>query len=554
MNLSDNAKIILKERYLKNNETPEQLFRRVARAVASPEQKYGDVTAIEEQFYDMMSNLDFLPNSPTLMNAGTRLGQLSACFVLPINDSLDSIFTTLKNTAIIHHTGGGVGFNFSTLRPKGSIVSSTGGEASGPVSFLKIFDVTTSVIKQGGKRRGASMAVLDYNHPDILEFINAKSNGGFTNFNFSVSVSDEFMRKVISGDDYWLVFNGKRYKKVNARRIFNKIVSNAWLNGEPGLLFIDEINRKHPLRERINATNPCGEQPLISYESCNLGSINLSRMVDDYSINWSKLERITRLAVRFLDNVITITKFPLKRIEEVTLRNRKIGLGVMGFADMLIKLGVPYASKEALRIADQLMSFIHKKARDESMRLGKERGSFPSLKDSKLRYKYMRNATVTTIAPTGSISLIAGCSPSIEPLFALSFTKQILNRVITEVNQSFKEYLVKEGYYSRDVINKALTEGSVMNAPLPKRIKDVLRIALEIKPEWHVRMQSVFQKHVDNSISKTINLPENATKSDVVKAFLLAYKLKCKGVTVYRYNSRLNQAQTISCGECNDLR
>ncbi len=554
MNLSKNAKIILKERYLKNNETPEQLFRRVARAVASPEQKYGDVKSIEEQFYDMMSNLDFLPNSPTLMNAGTRLGQLSACFVLPISDSLDSIFTTLKNTAIIHHTGGGVGFNFSTLRPKGSIVSSTGGEASGPVSFLKIFDVTTSVIKQGGKRRGASMAVLDYNHPDILEFINAKSNGGFTNFNFSVSVSDDFMRKVISGDDYWLVFNGKRYKKVNARKIFNKIVSNAWLNGEPGLLFIDEINRKHPLKSRINATNPCGEQPLIDYESCNLGSINLSRMIEDGVINWSKLERITRLAVRFLDNVITITRFPLKKIEEVTLRNRKIGLGVMGFADMLIKLGIPYASKDALRIADQLMSFIHKKARDESMRLGKERGSFPSLKNSKLRYKYMRNATVTTIAPTGSISLIAGCSPSIEPLFALSFTKQILNRVITEVNQSFKEYLVSEGYYSREIINKALTEGTVMNTSLPKRIKDVLKIALEIKPEWHVKMQSVFQKHVDNSISKTINLPENATKSDVMRALLLAYKLKCKGVTVYRYNSRLNQAQTINCGECNDLR
>ncbi len=552
LKLNHNAIRILGERYLKKNETPRQLFRRVAHNVALAEKKYGnDNKSIEEQFFNMMINLEFLPNSPTLMNAGTELGQLSACFVLPINDSLESIFNTLKNTALIHHSGGGVGFNFSNIRPSGDTVKSTNGVASGPISFIKVYDLSTSVIKQGGRRRGANMAILNHNHPDIIKFIKAKQGNDFTNFNFSVSVNDSFMRKVISNEDYWLINprNNKKLKKINAREVFNQLIYNAWNNGEPGIIFVDEINRKHPLKERITATNPCAEQPLLDYESCTLGSINLSKMIVNEEINWVKLERITRLAVRFLDDVIDVTHFPIPEIKKVTLSNRKIGLGVMGFADLLIKLGIPYDSEKALRIADKLMKFINEKARDESRILGLQKGSFPNFKKSKLRGKAMRNATVTTIAPTGTISLIAGCSSGIEPLYSLVFYHNILEgEKLLEINEQFERELILNDL-NKDEIIKELLSNNLKNINLPLKIKKVFRTALEIKPEWHVKMQSMFQKHVDNAVSKTVNLPENATIEDVKKIFLMAYKFKCKGITVYRNNSRKEQVLCFECGD-----
>jgi len=554
--LSSNALKILKKRYLLDHESPEDLFRRVARSVASAERGYGgDPIAYEEEFFNLMTNLEFLPNSPTLMNAGVRSGQLSACFVLPIEDSLESIFDTLKNTVMIHHSGGGVGFNFSKLRPKNDVIKSSGGFASGPVSFLRVFDTATDIVKQGGKRRGANMAVLNYDHPDIIEFIKAKLEGGFQNFNFSVSVTDSFMRRVISDGNYYLINprNGKRVKRVSARGVFNQIVNCAWSVGEPGLIFIDEINRKHPFKELINATNPCAEQPLLDFESCNLGSINLSKMIINDSINWARLDRVIRLGVRFLDNVIDVTRFPLKEIKEVTLSNRKIGLGVMGFADLLIKLGVPYDSPKALRLADQLMSFINDKAHDESKRLARQRGSFPNLKKSKLRVKHQRNATITTIAPTGTISLIAGCSSSIEPLFAVSFTRQVLDgSLLSEVNPEFERVAREQGFYSSKLMSEVAERGGVQKLKIPSEVKRLFKTALDLKPAVHVKMQAAFQKHVDNAISKTINLPNKAKIKDVAETFLLAYKLKCKGVTVYRYGSRSEQVLTLNCrgGAC----
>ena len=550
--LSLNAIRVLKERYLLEGETPEGMFRRVAHAVASAEKKYGgDSRAYEELFYEMMSSLEFLPNSPTLMNASTKLGQLSACFVLPVGDSLESIFTTLKHTALIHHSGGGVGFNFSSIRPRGDVVSSTKGVASGPLSFMRIFDVTTDVIKQGGRRRGANMAVLDYNHPDILEFVNAKADGGYDNFNFSVSVSDSFMRKVVSNEDYFLINprTGNKAGKMNARYVFYQMVHNAWEHGDPGILFMDEINRKHPLKERINATNPCAEQPLLPYESCNLGSINLSKLYDGRGIDWRKLEHLTRLAVRFLDDVIDVTRFPFKEVREKSLSSRKIGLGVMGFADLLIQLKVPYDSQRALKIAHELMSFIHEKARDESRRLGEERGSFPAFKESRLtRYGAMRNATVTTIAPTGTISLIADCSSGIEPLFAVNFTRHVLgNARLIEINKYFEREAVKRGFYSEKLMREVARTGSIQHSKVPDDVKKIFRTSMDISPEWHVKMQAAFQQHVDNAVSKTVNLPANATIKDAMKVFMLAYKLKCKGITVYRYGSKENQVLTFEC-------
>lgn len=557
--LTKNALKVLEKRYLRKDEngkvieTPEQMFRRVASNIAKADEKYGgDVKKTEKEFYDMMVNLYFLPNSPTLMNAGTSIQQLSACFVLPVEDSMDKIFETLKHTALIHQSGGGTGFSFSRIRPKGDIVRSTGGIASGPVSFMKVFNSATDVIKQGGRRRGANMGILRVDHPDIMEFITCKEDPKeLTNFNISVAVTDEFMEKVKKGEDYELINprTGKAVKKLNAKEVFDKIVEEAWKTGEPGLIFIDEINRHNPTPHvgQIEATNPCGEQPLLPYESCNLGSINLSKFVKNGEIDWEKLKDITWKAVHFLDNVIDMNKYPIPEIKKMTLANRKIGLGVMGFADMLIQLNIPYDSNEALELAEKIMSFIQKEAKQASVELGKERGSFPNFKGSVYDGKYpaMRNATVTTIAPTGSISIIAGCSSGIEPLFAIAFVRNVLDKEdrLYEINPYFEKIAKEMGFYSEELLQKiADNNGSVQGLEeVPIEVQRIFVTALDISPEWHVRMQAAFQKYVDNATSKTINLREDATIEDVRKAYMLAYELKCKGITVYRYGSRPQQ-------------
>ena len=559
--LTVNALKVLRQRYLLKNEkgeiieTPARMFMRVAKAIAKVDRKYGgDPQESRKKFYQMMARLEFLPNSPTLFNAGTRLGQLSACFVLPVEDSLKSIFKAVMDMALIEQSGGGVGFDFSKLRPKGDIVKSTKGVASGPVSFMRVFDVATDVIKAGGKRRGAMMGVLRVDHPDIIEFITAKQKPGvLSNFNISVAIPDEFMEKVENNENYWLINprNNEKVRKLNAREVWNLIAESAWKSGDPGVVFIDEINRHNPTPEigRIEATNPCGEQPLLPYESCNLGSINLSRMVEDGEINWEKLRETIRNAVHFLDNVIDANKFPLKEIERMTKANRKIGLGVMGFADMLIKLGIPYNSEKALSLAERLMKFITEEARKKSVELGEERGSFPNFDKSiwKDKYHAMRNATVTTIAPTGSISIIAGCSSGIEPLFAISFIRKVLGgKRLFEINPLFELVAKERGFYNAKLLEEVAKTGSVQKIDgIPEDVKKVFVTALDISPEWHVRMQAAFQKHTDNAVSKTVNLPYEATVEDVRKVFELAWKLKCKGVTVFRYGSKPEQVLYI---------
>lgn len=563
LKLGVNALKVLEERYLLKNEkgkiieTPTQLFRRVAKTIASVDKKYSkDSRVAEEEFLYAMKNLEFLPNSPTLMNAGTELGQLSACFVLPIDDSIESIFTTLKNMALIQQSGGGTGFSFSRLRPKGDIVKSTHGVASGPVSFMRIYDSATDVIKQGGKRRGANIGILHCTHPDVIEFILAKSGKGLTNFNISIAVTDDFIKKVLTGKEISLKNprNNKIIKKINAKNLFDLIVKNAWETGDPGIIFIDEINRRHPLRKIgvIESTNPCSEVPLLPYESCNLGSINLSKMVKDGQIDWQKIKKITRIAVHFLDNVIDVNKYPLKEIEEITKANRKIGLGVMGFADMLFKLKIPYDSKEAISTGENIISFIAKEARKKSMELGKERGSFKNFKNSIWFKKYpaMRNATCTSIAPTGTISIIAGCSSGIEPLFALVFLREVMEgKKLIETNEIFKLELIKRNLYSDNLIEQISKTGSIKNINLPSDIKKIFVTSLDIKPELHVKMQSAFQKHVDNAVSKTVNLPKDSSFKDVRKIYLLAWKLKCKGITIYRYGSKPEQVLYLGTGK-----
>ena len=557
LKLNVNAIKVLEERYLLKNkkgevvETPTQLFKRVAKAVAAADAKYGkNVKETEKAFFEVMKNLEFLPNSPTLMNAGTSL-QLSACFVLPVEDSLVDIFNAVKYMALIQQSGGGTGFSFSHLRPRGDLVKSTYGVASGPVSFMKIFDEATETIKQAGKRRGANMAVLNCQHPDILDFITAKTKPVLNNFNLSVAVTNSFMKAVKARKNYNLINprTGKPVRKLNAYNVFNLIAFSAWQNGDPGMLFIDEINRKHPLREKIEATNPCGEQPLLPYESCNLGSINLSKFITKGKIDWQKLQGVIKTAVHFLDNVIDVNPFPLKQIKKVTEANRKIGLGVMGFADMLIQLGIPYNSQKALKLAEKLMKFIQKTARKKSEELGRQRGSFPNFKKSKLKnkYKFMRNATCTTVAPTGTISIIAGCSSGIEPLFAVSFIRNVMQNVkLLEVNYLFENMAIRQGFYSQELMKEIAKKGSIQKIKkIPKAIKKIFVTALDIKPEWHVKMQAAFQRHVDNAVSKTVNLPHNATKKDIAKIYWLAYKLKCKGITVYRYGSRSKQVLYI---------
>ena len=511
-----------------------------------------------KRFYSLMVNLEFIPNSPTLMNAGTRLGQLSACFVLPVEDSIPGIFNAVKWMAMVQQSGGGTGFSFSRLRPKGDIVQSTKGIASGPVSFMTVFDKATDVIKQGGKRRGANMGILRVDHPDIMEFITAKNERKILqNFNISVAVTDEFMEAVEKDRYYHLVSprTRKPVARIKARDIFELIVMNAWKNGDPGMLFLDEINRKNPTPKlgSIEATNPCGELPLLPFESCNLGSINLRKMTKKkngkYEIDWNKLEKTVRAAVRFLDNVIDANNYSLPQIENMTMGNRKIGLGVMGWAEMLLLLGIKYDSEEALKLAEKLMRFISGKGRNESIKIAKEKGSFPNLKKSvwNKKLKELRNATITTIAPTGTISIIAGCSSSIEPLFAIAFVRRVLEGAkLLEINQEFEMTARKEGFYSKDLMYKIARTGSIQGmTDVPKEIRGIFVTALDISPEWHVKMQAAFQRYTDNAVSKTINLKYNASPSDVRNSFMLAWKLKCKGITVYRYGSKEKQVLYI---------
>jgi ribonucleoside-diphosphate reductase alpha chain len=566
--LSDNALRVLKRRYLTKDgegrviETPQELFHRVARHIASAELTYNpkaDVSFYEEAFYQLMESLEFLPNSPTLMNAGRELGQLSACFVLPIKDSMESIFDAVKYTALIHKSGGGTGFSFSRLRPERDRVGSTGGIASGPVSFMRVFDTTTDVIKQGGMRRGANMAILNVDHPDILKFIEAKENSdALTNFNLSVAVTDEFMKAVEKGTDYNLVNprTGELIDKLNAKEVFDKIVDMAWRTGDPGVVFIDEINRHNPTPElgKIESTNPCGEQPLLPFESCNLGSINLSKMVADKDgqpyIDYDKLSQTVKLAVRFLDNVIEVNQFPLPEIEEMTKTTRKIGLGVMGFADMLIQLGISYDSERGLVVAEEIAHFISVEADKASIELAQERGVFPALQGSIYDMPdgpRFRNASRTTIAPTGSLSIIANCSSGIEPLFALSYVRHILEgEEFIEVNPYFEEAAKKGGFYSPDLM-KQLAEGKRLKdiEEVPEEIKRLFVTAHDITPEWHVKMQAVFQKFTDSAVSKTVNFPHDATPEDVTKVYMLAYQEGLKGITIYRDRSRESQVLTV---------
>ena len=560
LKLGVNAITVLKNRYLMKDEegkvieTPRQMFRRVAEAVAKADliyDKKADVERTEETFYQIMADRLFLPNSPTLMNAGTRLGQLSACFVLPVEDSIDGIFTTLKHMAMIHQSGGGTGFSFSKLRPAGDLVGSTKGVASGPVSFMTIYDAATNVIKQGGRRRGANMAILDVTHPDILRFIEAKSREGIlTNFNISVAVTDEFMDAVEKDAEYELVNprNGKAETRLRARHVFDLMVANAWRTGDPGLIFIDEINRHNPTPQvgEIRSTNPCGEQPLLPFESCNLGSINLAKLVKDREVDWEKLRHVVRIAVHFLDNVIDVNKYPVPEIGELTRTNRKIGLGVMGFADMLILLGVPYDSEEALALAEKVMKFISDEATKKSVETGEKRGAFPNFRGSlweKKGYKTIRNATVTTVAPTGTISIIAGCSGGIEPIFAVAFVRNVMEGTrLLEIQPTFELIAKERGFYSRDLMLEVAKTGSIQSMEeVPEDVRRFFVTSLDINPDWHVRIQAAFQKYVDNAVSKTVNLPPDATVEDVRQVYLLAYKLKCKGITVYRYGSKKEQ-------------
>ncbi|OGW76229.1 MAG: ribonucleoside-diphosphate reductase, adenosylcobalamin-dependent, partial [Nitrospirae bacterium RIFCSPHIGHO2_02_FULL_40_19] len=605
--LSPNAKKVLERRYLKKNEdgkvveTPEDMLRRVASNIAQADLFYtptANIKETEEKFFNMMARLEFMPNSPTLMNAGRDLQQLSACFVLPIGDSMEEIFTAVKDTALIHKSGGGTGFSFSRLRPSGSRVATTSGVSSGPISFMKVFDSATEAIKQGGTRRGANMGILRIDHPDIEEFIVCKRDDSkFNNFNISVAITEDFMRRVENDDTYELInpHSKEVVKKLSARMVFETIVESAWKNGDPGIIFIDRINRDNPTPAigEIESTNPCGEQPLLPYESCNLGSINLAKMVKkmntrgqgvkessenknpilepsnprtlepfQYEIDWDKLKDITWKSVHFLDNVIDMNRYPLKKIEMMTKANRKIGLGVMGFADMLIEMGVSYNSNRAIQLAEEVMSFIDRESKMASADLAKTRGTFPNFKGSRWdedfenngnNYPYkglkIRNATTTTIAPTGTISIIAGCSSGVEPLFAVSYIRTVMDKdELVEVHPYFDKIAKERNFYSERLMKEIAKKGHICDMPeIPEDICKIFVTSHNIAPDWHIKMQAVFQKYTDNAVSKTVNFKFAATQDDVKKAYVLAYKLGCKGVTIYRDGSR--DEQVLSTGD-----
>lgn len=566
---SDTAMAVLKQRYLKKDEsgrvieTPEEMFRRVAKNIAKADLNYSasakEVQLVEKTFCTVMENLDFLPNSPTLMNAGREYQQLAACFVLPIEDSIESIFETLKQAAIIHQTGGGTGFSFSNLRPKGDPVKASSGVASGPVSFMKIYDAAAEQIKQGGMRRGANMGILRIDHPDIIDFITVKDDPKvFTNFNISVAITDDFMEALEESKPYPLI--NPRTKKIvrelESRRVFNLLVLMAWKNADPGIIFIDTINKTNPTPHlgKIESTNPCGEVPLLPWEACNLGSINLSNFAKNGNIDYSRLAETVKVAVHFLDNVIDMSKYPVKQIEKMVKGNRKIGLGVMGFADLLVQLGIKYGTEKSFEIAEELMGFIERESHKASEELALQRGVFPNYKgsiyDGKSR---LHNATLTSIAPTGTISIIAGCSSSIEAIFAVVFRREILDgRVFYDVNPQFERIAKEAKFYSAALMEKIGKQGTITNiTEVPKEIREIFVTALEVPPEAHVKIQAAFQKHVDNAVSKTVNLPQNATVNDVAEIFKLAYELRCKGITVYRYGSK--EHQVLSVGKQDDI-
>lgn len=571
VSLSPNARLVLEKRYLRRDsegrplESPEDMFRRVAVNIARADLLYdpkADVAALEGQFYEMLASLQFMPNSPTLMNAGRRLQQLFGCFVLPLEDSIGDIFEMVKQAALIHKSGGGTGFSFSRIRPKNDRVSTSGGIASGPVSFIRVFNEATEAINQGGFRRGANMAVLRVDHPDIIEFVQAKRiEGRLTNFNVSVGVTDAFMRAVEENQGFPLVNPRTKtvVKTINARSLFEEIVRSAWENGEPGALFLDTINAANPtpLLGAIEGTNPCGEQPLLPFEACALGSINLSGMVacahEGYAFDWNRFESVIHRAVRFLDNTIDVNTYPLPQIERITKGNRKIGLGVMGLADLLIKLGISYNSEEAVLYVDKLMGFFSQKASEASIKLASERGVFPNYDKSiyactaSQRY---RNASRTTVAPTGTISIIAGCSGGIEPLFAIAYKRNVLvEEGLPEVHPLFVEIAKKRGFYSPKLLDEVMKEGSLQNVrDVPPDVKKLFVTAHDVSPEQHVRIQAACQRHIDSGVSKTINFPKNATIDDVRNVFLLAYKSGCKGITIYRDQSRVSQALSLACG------